>query len=212
MLMYRSGADRGLDPLFDREEVDAEVPDQDADADAAAAEEIASAQPGSACPIGPPRSRASSTPSTKASTSARSRCGPDGTEPTERPRPSPRIPTSSGFSACRADAPEADVRPFDLARFADQQARRSFFEKLRDRRVRQRPPAAPPAQRRRADLDRGDRQRLDLATAVADRSADSRRQRSHASSRISRATSITSCCRPRRWRRSARRSPASRTS
>jgi two-component system NtrC family sensor kinase len=30
-----------------------------------------------------------------------------------------------------ADAPETEVRPFDLARFADPQARRTFFEKLR---------------------------------------------------------------------------------
>ena len=111
------------------------------------------------------------------------------------------------------EAPEADVRPFDRDRFVDPQARVALIERLSNDgavvdyllRLRRADSSAvwveltaradPPA----SEGSSGSRR--SSGTSASARSSTTRR-----------ATSITSCCRPRRWRRSARPSRASPTS
>ena len=57
--------------------------------------------------------------------------GADGSEPDGAMETVASNPHLKRILGLPADAPDVDVRPFDLARFADPQARRSFFEKLR---------------------------------------------------------------------------------
>ena len=57
--------------------------------------------------------------------------GADGSEPDGAAETVASNPHLKRILGLPADASDADVRPFDLARFADPQARRSFFEKLR---------------------------------------------------------------------------------
>ena len=150
-------------------------------------------------------SRGCSRRSTKACTSARS-------VPmrTSTIAANPHLKLIFGYPS---ETPEADVRPFDPERFVDPQARAALLERLATDGVGHRLPAAPAPRRQSAGLGRGDRRAPTRRPPTA-RCASRRSSATSASARswtTRRATSITSCCRPRRWRRSARRSPASRT-
>ena len=122
----------------------------------------------------------------------------------------PHLKLMFGYAA---ETPTTDVRPFELERFVDPQARDGFIERLqRDGAVTDYLLRLRRADQH-ADLGGGDRaRRAPAATAAARRGARCATSASASGSRTRRATSITSCCRPRSSRRSARRSPASRTS
>ena len=148
--------------------------------------------------------RGCSSRSTKASTSARSTA-----IGSRRLAANPHLKVMFGYSV---EAPEQDVRPFELERFVDPQARDGFFGRLqRDGAVRdyllrlRRADKTPMWVEVTAHAERG-RDRL------ARRSARCVTSASASASRIRRAISTTSCCRPRSSRRSGRRSRASRTS
>ena len=112
------------------------------------------------------------------------------------------------------DLPAAEVRPFDRARFVDDQARTSFLHQLtRDGSAGGYSAPAPPRRQRRhvggSDGARRGHGRRRRACASRPSSATSTSARS---CRIARATCTMSSRRPKSWRLSARRCPASRMS
>ena len=103
--------------------------------------------------------------------------GADGSEPDGAAETVASNPHLKRILGLPADAAEADVRPFDLAALRRPAGATQLLREAPRRRVRARLSAAHQAARRRADLDRSHRQRLDLSSGHQHRGADSRRER-----------------------------------